>query len=323
MAGRNKNYPWWEPFAEEELLAWKKEDPERLKAYGEQKWQEWLDMESRLPKGHPNPLAFQYQSEDEGYRAAVEAYRDNRQAQMTAQALDSVLQAHKPPPPPPDIDFSALSSRNAQDRKTGAEILRSKQFISDQLRKAALQESLGNPEKAQAARERAAMMTREIEKTRSERRYTFLEEADAQLVDHATRELEEAMKLSPSEVEERREYWEGLCKTFNATNPGEFSFVIDRPSPYARHDATEGRIRKIHHPGLRANEVHQRAEGHNQDILDYLFIAGHKPEKGPIEESQQLDEKVSQERAETNARLEGMNQAEFEQARNEAGAPKF
>jgi hypothetical protein len=284
MAGKIKELPWWENYSPEDFQRWYEDNPVGFKEYVAQRWSEWNEEQAKLEPGMPNRLAFENAENDVVFQSKLRRW-ENEQTQ------ENFYEKHKPipQPGPVDRDFLALSSRDKTDQKTAAEILRNRAFVDEQSKRAIERQALGDEKGAREATARASMMTRQVEQQRQQHRYTFLEQVDNQLVKNATNELERALSLSPEEVNERREYYQGLITAFNATHDGAWSYVIDGFSPYdPNRNGREQRIIKVEHDGLRACDVARTAENRKMTTLDHLITVGYG--KAPEAEKEETPE---------------------------------
>jgi len=265
-----------------------------------------------LRPGEPHPMKYEEGEQSSRYQSDLRIW-ENTVSQ------DAVLKAHKPPPQPGpvDLDFLALTSKNKKDRLTGAEQLRTKQFVADQLKTAILKDASGDLTGARVARERASMMSREIDKVRKESPYSFVEEAEKGLVENAIVELEKATNLSPSEVAQNIEYLQGLVSGLNACNDAEFSYLINKASGYDTKRNGELKIIKVDHEGHRACDIARSAENHRMEPLDFLLTMGCGKTAPEEEEAPVPPEEDS------SGYYDKMTQKEFERTREDEGASKL
>ena len=292
MSGRinRSQIPWWEDSTEAELEAWYQENPESFKEYLSAKWGEWNEIQQAMKPGQPHPLSYRQGESDPQYVVDINIFINQ---QAVEQGQEAVMERHKPAPQrgPVDRDFLALSSRDKKDRETGAEILRHRQFIDEQLGKAVQYRAMGEEAKAREAEARAGMMTREIQTTRKSHTYTFVEEADQRHVEDATNKLERALSLTPEEIEANREFYQGLISAFNATSDGNSSYLIDGPSAFDPNRKGESKIIKIEHDGLKACDVTRLSEDTGQSHLDTLIRSGYG-RTNPKAEEEALEEET-------------------------------
>lgn len=305
MAGRNPNVPWWEEISPEEAQEWINNDPQQVEKYVAQRWQEWNAEQAKLAPGVPNKLSFESQEYDPGYTAAMQTHQSNQAGQATANALRPLLEGLRPPPPSPppvDIDFVMLGSKNIQDVKKAKENLLHRQFIKEQLNRAAELQGVG--ESPKDALERAAMMAREVKKTRRESPYSFQEENDRLMIEDAQKRLEQAEKLTPEEIEANRPYFKTLAESFNHEHNGEFSYVLD--------DREAPKIIRVDHAGKSSRHI---AQMEKPDFLLPWRIQDHVISDAPKKETAEEVPKAADDKWES--------QKAFEQEREAEGARKF